>query len=1850
MKKIFCITLALLMMLGAIPFVASAENAEPVATTGVQSNAASDAQITSNVLTIWYDNNGTQKALGNYNNMDDAFEALRALYVGPLADESITDENGNGLSDELYAAAGSPVIKINGNFVGDYARPNWATNNGSAQIKYDMNKVITIVIDGAKNENENWTITYGSNNYNTQTFNYLAYYNLTIKNTNMLISMGGNTTDGVFLWQGNSGDGGAPGTSYTTFENCLIQQTATNTNGNGCLFKMNGKAKFNGTLTEDPCKTDKYNLILKDTTVETGTGIGHQAHWGADVNIELHNSMMALIGGAGDGYNNNDALLKFYEAGVGRVYLDATSKLVSKRTRATATTCLIRVLSSQKATVSIELDAGAELVMLNSAALKQATYIAADGPKSTITDRGAVYTASVTDAKNGVVLPLAFKDATWLVGTGAEVQVGHPVTVDSDTGDETVDTSKIVYKDANATHYVSMTATGTAPVSIKKNGETVDTALASINAAFDYVYSQADSEDYTIYLNGSLTIDDYFNPETYDSTAVRTVRIDGQGYNLTSYSSTATFYGIGLFNLKLSNINIISSAVSALDWSPRKTPSDAYANYIATGSNPVVDTYAEFVNVAHAPRLGCNAGNLKLKGGNSGAQNKGTYNITMIDSVFKCTATDTMFMMNDKGNLNLNVIGTEIIYYGGASNNDGNNYIFALNGAKVDINVDGNSVIKSASTSTRVTSGIFYNGTNYAVNVTLAEGAELYLTGNDSKTSAKFFGAEKATTKIVDNGAKWVVGKDLLDNGAVITLPTSMFKDAAKDHVWYVGGDAVANPYGNATATADVTLTHAIPVDPAEGKVAYIEIGGEKTYYATLSSAINALGALYDAVTTENLTDDALWQAAGSPVIYLYEDITIASETYPSWGTATNYDANRVRTVVIEGAKDGTNPLITSTVGGAAFGYLAYYNLTLKNIDLTCTQGFALFWRGYNGNKAAKSTTNMINCNISATGTSGEGLVFKVTGNQNQTKTENFIINVVNTDIVAQKGVNAMFLFHHGCAGTLNIDGDSTLHHIQNKSADGGDTMFMLGTNRKFVINIDDGAKLSADLQVGKNGSYKSYAIFRIEGSDSYASADGIKNEINIGNNVEMSITGNGDFNMPAYFIQNNLVPTETAKKTIVNIGENVIMSVDANVAADGFGAYVGQACNFGAILGANHNGDTTKLYNSVVPAGAITEAVANITPVFYNPADFALFKGASIRTVVGEDGIRFSAYYSNTFYNLIKNYSPVFGTLVVPSAKLGSSQLTLDNAASLTALNVKSTKTHVPGGVGNADKTYHTAIIMPNSVDDAQAYQLALAARGYVTLTYADGSTGTIYTVFDPDKNVRSMYQTAKNLVEKDPANLNDEAIKSIIDTIETTAASIIASNAITSKATVMASAPNCKEIEVSGTAAELQGIINDFVAKGFKEVSVNKISSNKSTFEVVVYANGADMVTFYKFGTTSMKIMYEDRDLAGYDVLTPNATTGTGSGQMVQLGIDRGTANDNPMIGLCIIVKLGDGRAMIVDGGINSDAQADNIYNAFKTLGIKTDSQGRYIIANWIFTHSHGDHIGAFQSFTPLYKDKVVLERVMMNMPAADALAGYGGATAINFDKFVAKNYPGVKRINPHSGLTYFIGNASIEMFYTPDSCYTTGSTFADYNNTSLVFRIQIGNNSAFIYGDSGNDASTAMLNMYGTSSTEFKSDILQITHHGLYTSEETGHEWTNLKKVYDLVGAKYAFLPLGTQYAEDTRDGRASVMCDWAKAGYQISYVMNMNNIPTVCGTTIENDEFKEFDQTGKVTKLGSAQTVSSIFGYNGKNMITNGKGLTTYLSADNNNLWVTVFNFGSGTISAPAVNTQMSSWLQ
>ena len=178
------------------------------------------AEEPSTPITVVYMKDGVETVLGNYAKLSEAAEAVGTLYKdildGSIIDSNIDEDTNN--NNELYAAAGYPVIKINADITGDSVCPDWVTKN------YDKNNVPTIVIDGAKSETENYVI----NCDDITLFDRLAFYNLTVRNADMIFTRtntGKAKADNNIRWNGNidtsvTTNPRIPGESFTVFENC----------------------------------------------------------------------------------------------------------------------------------------------------------------------------------------------------------------------------------------------------------------------------------------------------------------------------------------------------------------------------------------------------------------------------------------------------------------------------------------------------------------------------------------------------------------------------------------------------------------------------------------------------------------------------------------------------------------------------------------------------------------------------------------------------------------------------------------------------------------------------------------------------------------------------------------------------------------------------------------------------------------------------------------------------------------------------------------------------------------------------------------------------------------------------------------------------------------------------------------------------------------------------------------------------------------------------------------------------------------------------------------------------------------------------------------------------------------------------------------------------------------------------------------------------------------------------------------------------------------------------------------------------------------------------------------------
>ena len=79
-----------------------------------------------------------------------------------------------------------------------------------------------------------------------------------------------------------------------------------------------------------------------------------------------------------------------------------------------------------------------------------------------------------------------------------------------------------------------------------------------------------------------------------------------------------------------------------------------------------------------------------------------------------------------------------------------------------------------------------------------------------------------------------------------------------------------------------------------------------------------------------------------------------------------------------------------------------------------------------------------------------------------------------------------------------------------------------------------------------------------------------------------------------------------------------------------------------------------------------------------------------------------------------------------------------------------------------------------------------------------------------------------------------------------------------------------------------------------------------------------------------------------------------------------------------LTALVRLEDGRFLVIDSCVSS--AADAIYEGLCRHNVR---EGKPVVAAWMFSHAHGDHVGGVIGVLDKYADKVEIQRIIHNFP---------------------------------------------------------------------------------------------------------------------------------------------------------------------------------------------------------------------------------------------------------------------------
>lgn len=171
--------------------------------------------------------------------------------------------------------------------------------------------------------------------------------------------------------------------------------------------------------------------------------------------------------------------------------------------------------------------------------------------------------------------------------------------------------------------------------------------------------------------------------------------------------------------------------------------------------------------------------------------------------------------------------------------------------------------------------------------------------------------------------------------------------------------------------------------------------------------------------------------------------------------------------------------------------------------------------------------------------------------------------------------------------------------------------------------------------------------------------------------------------------------------------------------------------------------------------------------------------------------------------------------------------------------------------------------------------------------------------------------------------------------------------------------------------------------------------------------------------------------------------------------------------------------GQYMLIDCGPRSSA--DDTLAFLKEMGV---TKFEYVIA----THGHHDHAGGLLTVLP----EIPVNKLFLPTQAPPASSKYNSAFYADFRNMLAEQ--GIEPIRPQVGEVIYFGTTKIT-FLAPK-----GDNYDSYNNSSIVVKIENGDNSFLFTGDAELESEKEMLSTFGS---ELKADVLKVGHHSSWTS---------------------------------------------------------------------------------------------------------------------------------------------------
>lgn len=262
--------------------------------------------------------------------------------------------------------------------------------------------------------------------------------------------------------------------------------------------------------------------------------------------------------------------------------------------------------------------------------------------------------------------------------------------------------------------------------------------------------------------------------------------------------------------------------------------------------------------------------------------------------------------------------------------------------------------------------------------------------------------------------------------------------------------------------------------------------------------------------------------------------------------------------------------------------------------------------------------------------------------------------------------------------------------------------------------------------------------------------------------------------------------------------------------------------------------------------------------------------------------------------------------------------------------------------------------------------------------------------------------------------------------------------------------------------------------------------------------------------------------------------------------------------------IIRLEDGRFLVIDGGLKKTNEKNNADLIYKYIVENNVLEGRPVIAAWLITHPHSDHVSAYSDFAQRYNNKVDLNMVICNLPNSEmdrveqSNQVYEGAT---------KQFSNAKYVVAHAGQRFAFAGLDLDVLFTYENLYDL-SHVEDSNLSSSIFSLDMTGGRMIIMGDLYTKGCKILNAIYAEG---LECDVVQFCHHGYNGGD---------KEMYEVMGAKVGIWTINYETAVEKGLYGKSSYNNIVVENYDMHLIMDAEDTYMVLTADMSKADLKPF----------------------------------------------------------------------